>query len=117
VPDLDDIAGLVAAADSKATTSTPAALSAWRPARDRTRARPCSSVAGALAGPSGWSATRAAAEPCASHPYGHRRDRVADAGRVQAWDCGSGLGTDDAAAPSCARVLAARCRSASTPTR
>ena len=54
------------------------------------------SVAGASAGPAG--AVRYAGEASdavrARYPAVIAADRVADAGRVQAWVCGSGLGTD-----------------------
>ena len=42
----------------------------------------------------------------AAHPAVIVSDRVADAGRVQAWVCGSGLGTDDRAVTELRAVLA-----------
>jgi hydroxyethylthiazole kinase-like uncharacterized protein yjeF len=53
-------------------------------------------VAGALAGPTGMVRYAGAAADAvrARHPSTVVTERVADAGRVQAWVCGSGLGTD-----------------------
>jgi ADP-dependent NAD(P)H-hydrate dehydratase / NAD(P)H-hydrate epimerase len=67
------------------------------------------SVAGASAGPAGLVryAGSAADVVRAQHPSAIVTDRVADAGRVQAWVCGSGLGTDDRAATEVRGVLAA----------
>ncbi|WP_018790177.1 bifunctional ADP-dependent NAD(P)H-hydrate dehydratase/NAD(P)H-hydrate epimerase [Salinispora arenicola] len=67
------------------------------------------SVAGALAGPTGMVryAGSARVEVLRQHPSVIATDRVADAGRVQAWVCGSGLGTDDEAAGELRAVLAA----------
>jgi hydroxyethylthiazole kinase-like uncharacterized protein yjeF len=67
------------------------------------------SVAGAAAGPAGLLryAGGARAEVLHHHPSVIATDRAADAGRVQAWVCGSGIGTDDAAAAELRRVLAA----------
>ncbi|MER7458120.1 NAD(P)H-hydrate dehydratase [Micromonospora sp. NPDC126480] len=67
------------------------------------------SVAGALAGPTGMVryAGGARAEVLHHHPSVIATDRVADAGRVQAWVCGSGLGTGDGAAAELRAVLAA----------
>lgn len=67
------------------------------------------STAGALAGPAGLvryagSAHQAVA---AGFPSVIVTSRVADAGRVQAWVCGSGLGRDDRAADELRAVLAA----------
>ncbi|MEJ3743747.1 NAD(P)H-hydrate dehydratase [Actinomycetes bacterium KLBMP 9797] len=66
------------------------------------------SVAGALAGPTGMVryAGGAAGHVLRAHPSVIATKRVADAGRVQAWVCGSGLGTDDAAAKELRTVLA-----------
>jgi hydroxyethylthiazole kinase-like uncharacterized protein yjeF len=66
------------------------------------------SVAGALAGPAGMVRYAAGA---VQHVLNHyptviATERVADAGRVQAWVCGSGLGTDEAAATTLRCVLA-----------
>jgi ADP-dependent NAD(P)H-hydrate dehydratase / NAD(P)H-hydrate epimerase len=68
------------------------------------------SVAGALAGPVGMVryAGPAAAAVVAAHPSVIPSARVADAGRVQAWACGCGLGTDDRAAAELRAVLAAK---------
>lgn len=67
------------------------------------------SVAGALAGPTGLVryAGSAAAEVLHHHPSVIATGRVADAGRVQAWVCGSGLGSGDTAAAELRTVLAA----------
>ncbi|MFC4104864.1 NAD(P)H-hydrate dehydratase [Micromonospora zhanjiangensis] len=67
------------------------------------------SVAGALAGPTGLVryAGGARAEVLHHHPSVIATDRVADAGRVQAWVCGSGLGTGDEARTELRCVLAA----------
>jgi hydroxyethylthiazole kinase-like uncharacterized protein yjeF len=67
------------------------------------------SVAGALAGPTGMVryAGGAAAQVLAHHPSVIATERVGDAGRVQAWVCGSGLGTDERAATELRSVLAA----------
>jgi ADP-dependent NAD(P)H-hydrate dehydratase / NAD(P)H-hydrate epimerase len=67
------------------------------------------SVGGALAGPTGMVryAGSAKAEVLHQHPSVIGTDRVADAGRVQAWVCGSGLGTGEAALTELRCVLAA----------
>src|SRR5439155_15336751 len=67
------------------------------------------SVAGALAGPAGMVRYAGAAADAvrAHHPAVIAAERVADAGRVQAWTCGCGLGTDDRAAAELRGVLAA----------
>lgn len=67
------------------------------------------SVAGALAGPTGLVryAGTARTEVLRQHPSVIATDRVAEAGRVQAWVCGSGLGTGDEAAGELRAVLAA----------
>jgi hydroxyethylthiazole kinase-like uncharacterized protein yjeF len=67
------------------------------------------SVAGALAGPAGLVryAGRAAEAVRAHHPPVIATERVADAGRVQAWTCGSGLGTDERAYAEMRTVLGA----------
>jgi hydroxyethylthiazole kinase-like uncharacterized protein yjeF len=67
------------------------------------------SVAGALAGPTGLVryAGGARAEVLHQHPSVIATGRVADAGRVQAWVCGSGLGTGDEAKTELRCVLAA----------
>ena len=67
------------------------------------------SVAGALAGPAGLVryAGRAADAIRTRHPSVISVDTVADAGRVQAWVCGSGLGTDAFALGELRAVLAA----------
>jgi hydroxyethylthiazole kinase-like uncharacterized protein yjeF len=66
------------------------------------------SVTGALAGPTGMVryAGSAGAEVVRAHPSVVAARRVADAGRVQAWVCGSGLGTDDDARTELRSVLA-----------
>ncbi|AGZ39255.1 hypothetical protein AFR_04830 [Actinoplanes friuliensis DSM 7358] len=66
------------------------------------------SVAGALAGPTGMVryAGSADSEVVQHHPSVVAAKRVADAGRVQAWVCGSGLGTDDGARTELRSVLA-----------
>jgi len=67
------------------------------------------SVAGALAGPTGLVryAGSAAEQVRLHHPSAIATERVADAGRVQAWICGSGLGTDERAGAELRNVLAA----------
>jgi hydroxyethylthiazole kinase-like uncharacterized protein yjeF len=67
------------------------------------------SVAGALAGPSGMVryAGAAADEVRAHHPSVIATDRVASSGRVQAWVCGCGLGTDKWASTELRAVLGA----------
>lgn len=66
------------------------------------------SVAGALAGPTGMVryAGSAEHEVVRKHPSVVAARRVAEAGRVQAWVCGSGLGTDDDARTELRSVLA-----------
>jgi hydroxyethylthiazole kinase-like uncharacterized protein yjeF len=66
------------------------------------------SVTGALAGPTGMVryAGSADREVLHRHPSVVAARRVADAGRVQAWVCGSGLGTDDGARTELRSVLA-----------
>ncbi|WP_430780489.1 NAD(P)H-hydrate dehydratase [Actinoplanes sp. G11-F43] len=66
------------------------------------------SAAGALAGPSGMVryAGSAHREVVRAHPSVVVADRVAAAGRVQAWVCGSGLGTGDEARTELRSVLA-----------
>jgi ADP-dependent NAD(P)H-hydrate dehydratase / NAD(P)H-hydrate epimerase len=66
------------------------------------------SVAGALAGPTGMVryAGSAHEDVVRAHPSVVAVPRVADAGRVQAWVCGSGLGTDDNARTALRSVLA-----------
>jgi ADP-dependent NAD(P)H-hydrate dehydratase / NAD(P)H-hydrate epimerase len=66
------------------------------------------SVAGACAGPTGMVryAGSAYADVVRAHPSVVASPRVADAGRVQAWVCGSGLGTDDSARTELRTVLA-----------
>jgi hydroxyethylthiazole kinase-like uncharacterized protein yjeF len=66
------------------------------------------SVAGALAGPTGLVryAGSAAEQVRFQHPPVIATGRVADAGRVQAWVCGSGLGTDERAKDELRAVLA-----------
>ncbi|HYN95373.1 MAG TPA: NAD(P)H-hydrate dehydratase [Pilimelia sp.] len=67
------------------------------------------STGGALAGPTGLVryAGGAAAQVLARHPAVIAAGTVAEAGRVQAWVCGSGLGTDERAATELRCVLAA----------
>ncbi|WP_051800114.1 bifunctional ADP-dependent NAD(P)H-hydrate dehydratase/NAD(P)H-hydrate epimerase [Catenuloplanes japonicus] len=66
------------------------------------------STAGALAGPTGMVryAGTARAEVLARHPSVVAADSVAEAGRVQAWLCGSGIGTDANARTALRSVLA-----------
>ncbi|WP_433610921.1 NAD(P)H-hydrate dehydratase [Dactylosporangium sp. CA-139114] len=67
------------------------------------------STAGALAGPVGLVryAGSAADAVRLHHPPVIATERVADAGRVQAWACGSGLGTDERAYGELRAVLGA----------
>jgi hydroxyethylthiazole kinase-like uncharacterized protein yjeF len=66
-------------------------------------------VGGALAGPAGMVryAGTARDEVLHHHPSVIASERFTDAGRVQAWVCGSGLGTDDTAKQTLRSVLAA----------
>jgi hydroxyethylthiazole kinase-like uncharacterized protein yjeF len=66
------------------------------------------SVSGALAGPTGMVryAGSAAADVVRAHPSVVAVPRVSETGRVQAWACGSGLGTDDDARTELRSVLA-----------
>jgi hydroxyethylthiazole kinase-like uncharacterized protein yjeF len=66
------------------------------------------SVSGALAGPTGMVryAGSAAPDVVRAHPSVVAVPRVSEAGRVQAWVCGSGIGTDDAARTELRGVLA-----------
>lgn len=66
------------------------------------------SVSGACAGPTGMVryAGSAHEDVVRAHPSVVAAPRVADAGRVQAWVCGSGLGTDDGARTELRSVLA-----------
>jgi hydroxyethylthiazole kinase-like uncharacterized protein yjeF len=66
------------------------------------------STAGACAGPTGMVryAGSAHAEVVRAHPSVVAAPKVGDTGRVQAWVCGSGLGTDDAARTELRSVLA-----------
>ena len=91
---------LVAPARRRPPTSTPAAWSAWPPARPPTRARPLLSVSRRAGRPDRHGPVRGQRRRrrwCGRTRRWWRRRRVADAGRVQAWVCGSGLGTDDEA--------------------
>jgi hydroxyethylthiazole kinase-like uncharacterized protein yjeF len=67
------------------------------------------STSGALAGPTGMVryAGTADREVLRQHPSVVAVRKVADAGRVQAWVCGSGLGTDEEARTELRTVLAA----------
>jgi hydroxyethylthiazole kinase-like uncharacterized protein yjeF len=67
-------------------------------------------VAGASAGPTGMIRYAGGAAPYVrdAHPAVLVSPRVADAGRVQAWVCGSGIGTDDRARTELRAVLAAK---------
>jgi hydroxyethylthiazole kinase-like uncharacterized protein yjeF len=67
-------------------------------------------VSGASAGPTGMVRYAGGAAPYVRgwHPAVLVSDRVADADRVQAWVCGSGLGTDDHARSELKGVLAAK---------
>jgi hydroxyethylthiazole kinase-like uncharacterized protein yjeF len=67
------------------------------------------STGGALAGPAGLIryAGGAARQVVAAHPSVIATSRVSEAGKVQAWVCGSGLGTDAAARAELRAVLAA----------
>ncbi|KKJ97014.1 NAD(P)H-hydrate dehydratase [Micromonospora sp. HK10] len=67
------------------------------------------SVGGALAGPTGMVryAGGARAEVLHQHPSVIATGRVADTGRVQAWVCGSGLGTGEESVAELRAVLAA----------
>jgi hydroxyethylthiazole kinase-like uncharacterized protein yjeF len=66
------------------------------------------SVSGALAGPTGMVryAGSAAEDVVHAHPSVVAAPRVSGAGRVQAWVCGSGIGTDDGARTELRSVLA-----------
>ncbi|ADD40725.1 NAD(P)H-hydrate dehydratase [Stackebrandtia nassauensis] len=66
-------------------------------------------TAGALAGPAGYIryAGTASRHIRYSYPEVVTKDRVADAGRVQAWTVGPGMGTDSQAASQLASAMAA----------
>ncbi|GAA1871774.1 NAD(P)H-hydrate dehydratase [Asanoa iriomotensis] len=66
------------------------------------------STAGALAGPTGMVRYAGTAREYVvqAHPSVIATDRITDAGRVQAWVVGSGLGTDETAATAVRTVLA-----------
>jgi hydroxyethylthiazole kinase-like uncharacterized protein yjeF len=66
------------------------------------------SVSGALAGPTGMVryAGSAAGDVVRAHPSVVAAPRVSAAGRVQAWVCGSGIGTDNEARTELRSVLA-----------
>jgi ADP-dependent NAD(P)H-hydrate dehydratase / NAD(P)H-hydrate epimerase len=66
------------------------------------------SVGGALAGPTGMIRYAGSAyhDVVRAHPSVVAVGKVADAGRVQAWVCGSGLGTDEEARTTLRSVLA-----------
>ena len=66
------------------------------------------SVGGALAGPTGMIryAGSAYQDVVRAHPSVVAVGKIAEAGRVQAWVCGSGLGTDDEARTTLRSVLA-----------
>ncbi|WP_229073919.1 NAD(P)H-hydrate dehydratase [Actinoplanes sp. DH11] len=66
------------------------------------------STAGALAGPTGMVRYAGSAHPevVRAHPSVVVASRMADAGRVQAWVCGSGLGTGEHARTELRSVLA-----------
>ncbi|OLE29074.1 MAG: NAD(P)H-hydrate dehydratase [Actinobacteria bacterium 13_1_20CM_3_71_11] len=68
------------------------------------------SVAGACAGPAGMVRYAGAAAEYVRmrHPSVIATERVADAGRVQAWVCGSGLGTDEHGRQELRAVLATK---------
>ncbi|HTF08778.1 MAG TPA: NAD(P)H-hydrate dehydratase [Asanoa sp.] len=84
--------GVVGIATGSATYPGAAILSTW----------------GALAGPVGLVryAGTAREQVVRAHPSVIATDRLAEAGRVQAWVVGSGLGTDEAAATAVRMVLA-----------
>jgi hydroxyethylthiazole kinase-like uncharacterized protein yjeF len=67
------------------------------------------SVSGALAGPAGLVRYAGGAADAVRdhHPSVIATERVADAGRVQAWTCGSGLGTDERSYAELRAVLGA----------
>src|SRR5215475_3916290 len=67
-------------------------------------------VSGASAGPTGMVRYAGGAAPYirSAHPAVLVSQRVADAGRVQAWVCGSGIGTDDLARGELKGVLATK---------
>nr|BFE76589.1 bifunctional ADP-dependent NAD(P)H-hydrate dehydratase/NAD(P)H-hydrate epimerase [Actinoplanes digitatis] len=99
---------LVAPGRRRARTSTAAASSASPPARRPTRVRPCSRSRARWLSPTGMVryAGSADRDVVHRHPSVVVAPRVADAGRVQAWVCGSGLGTDDGARTELRSVLA-----------
>jgi ADP-dependent NAD(P)H-hydrate dehydratase / NAD(P)H-hydrate epimerase len=68
------------------------------------------SVAGACAGPAGMVRYAGGAGELVRvhHPSVIVSERVAEAGRVQAWVCGSGIGTDERAAAELRTVLASQ---------
>ena len=98
---------VVAEADGRVGQVHARAWPAWPPVRRRTPVRRFMSVAGALAGPAGMVryAGVVADDVARTHPSVMVSHRVAETGRVQAWLCGCGLGTDERAQDELRAVL------------
>ena len=107
VPDADDIAGWLPSLGSASDKYSRGVVGVATGSATYPGAA-LLSVAGALAGPTGMVryAGSAHAEVVRAHPSVVAAPRVGEAGRVQAWVCGSGLGTDDAARTELRSVLA-----------
>jgi hydroxyethylthiazole kinase-like uncharacterized protein yjeF len=108
VPDLDDIAGWWPRPGARADKYTRGVVGVATGSAGYPGAA-LLSVAGALAGPAGMVryAGPAGHEVVVAYPPVIVAPRVADAGRVQAWTCGSGLGRDEFATTELRSVLAA----------
>jgi hydroxyethylthiazole kinase-like uncharacterized protein yjeF len=107
IPDLDDIAGWWPRPGARADKYTRGVVGVATGSAGYPGAA-LLSVAGALAGPAGMVryAGPAGHEVVVAYPPVIVAPRVADAGRVQAWTCGSGLGRDELAATELRSVLA-----------
>jgi hydroxyethylthiazole kinase-like uncharacterized protein yjeF len=108
IADADDIASWWPVADSTSDKYTRGVVGVAT-GSDEYPGAALLSVTGASAGPAGLVryAGGAADRINAAHPSVITGPRVADTGRVQAWVCGSGLGTDDRALTEVRAVLAA----------
>ncbi len=107
VPDAADIAGWWPALDASSEKYTRGVVGLATGSAQYPGAAVLS-AAGALAGPTGMVryAGGAGHHVLRAHPSVIAVSRVADAGRVQAWVCGSGLGTDEDARTELRTVLA-----------
>lgn len=108
VPDLDDVAGWWPRPEASSDKYTRGVVGLATGSGAYPGAA-LLSVAGALAGPAGLVryAGSAASAVVTAHPSVIVSGRVAEAGRVQAWACGSGLGQGETAVSELRAVLAA----------